>query len=382
MRNLPIHPVETRVDIIWNMTLVCPWDCKICCVDAVHVRRQEDHILLSSSGLMKHERVPHSRQDAGSIYDIASQHQQRRGLELDFAGKMRVLEHLKGFAPKVDISGGDPLSVSENFEIMRHASARLGKQNVTLTATGTGLLHRSVEEVASLIGEYNFTYDSAREDDASDLRPQGYARGNLRKATQFARHGVRTRAECPLTRENLQLETLNRIYGDLCDAGIGKLLVMRLFPVGRGGNESAATPTSDEYRRAINHLRDLELRLKGPAIRLQCALKHLDGGVKENPCDLVRESFGLMADGTLLASPWAVDGKGRALDDAFVLGNLACTPLRDILSSEKVALYRRRLDDNLGHCKIFSYFHGTSTDPLARLFENADPLYTNVNPKG
>jgi len=26
-----------RLDIIWNMTSICPWNCKICCVDAKQV---------------------------------------------------------------------------------------------------------------------------------------------------------------------------------------------------------------------------------------------------------------------------------------------------------------------------------------------------------
>ncbi len=88
------------------------------------------------------------------------------------------------------------------------------------------------------------------------------------------------------------------------------------------------------------------------------------------------ESFGLTPDGTLLASPWAIDGRGRPMHDAFVLGNLATTPMQAILQSEKVRAYMPRLDENIGHCKIFTFFHSTKSDPVDRLFDNADPLYT------
>lgn len=377
MMHLPVISGGNRVDVIWNMTLVCPWDCEICCVDAVHVRREGPDIVVSSASLSRKERIPHRREASQTIYDVAARHRQEQGLELDFAGKLRVLDHLEGFAPKIDISGGDPLSVRENFEVMQRAATRYGVRNVTLTATGTGLMHHPVESVAPHIGEFNFTYDNVAEGDVSCHRPKGYARGNLHKAAQFARLGVPTRAECPLTIQNLEPETLDQIYTDLHEAGIRKLLVMRLFAVGRGAHQASATPSPAQYRHAIAHLRRLESRMGFPAVRLQCALKHLDPAGLKNPCDLVRESFGLMADGTLLASPWAIRSDGLPLDESFVLGNLAQTPLREILTSGRVNRYRSRLDENFGHCKIFSFFNGTATDAEKRLFERADPLFTH-----
>ncbi len=368
-----------KLDVIWNMTLICPWDCKICCVDAVHVTKKKGMIFIRSGGLSEVDQLP-LKAGPQSIFDQALEFRQSKGLELDLAGKLRVLDHLHGFNARIDVSGGDALVVAENFQVLRVASERFGRDQITLTATGAGLAKYDADALSPLIGELNFTYDGVGFDTGS-TRPAGYAAGNLKKATQFARRGVLTRAECPLTVENIESEErLTRLYLNLRDAGISKLLLMRLFPVGRGTSQGASVPEPTQYRRAIDFFRTLEEKFGGPVVKVQCALKFFDpksrAATKGNPCDLMTESFGLTPDGTLLASPWAVNGQGRPMHEAFVLGNLATTPMQTILQSEKVRAYMPRLDENVGHCKIFTFFHSTKSDPVDRLFDNADPLYT------
>lgn len=363
------------VDIIWNVTLVCPWDCDICCVDAVHVVKKRQIIQLRSQGLTRIDEIAH-QPGKGSIFDQAMMHRQQEGKELRFEQKLQILQHLDGFQPKIDFSGGDPLSVSENYKVMQIASQRFGKEAITLTATGAGLARYVVEDIAPFIGELNFTYDNPLAD-GYQCRPAGYADGNLRKAAKFAQAGVKTRGECPLTVHNAQDETLRRIYLNLHDAGIDKLLLMRLFPSGRGVFRPEDAPTPALYRRSIDLLREMEAQYKYPQLKLQCALKFFDRkDLAENPCDLLRESFGLMTDGTLLTSPWAVGGHGRPIDDAWVLGNLAQTPLQEILETAKAKEYEKRLDENFGNCKIFSFLHSKRDKPLDRIFDTADPLYS------
>lgn len=365
-----------KIDVIWNMTLVCPWPCPICCVDAVHVTRKGGQVILRSHGLAR-TTVFSLRERSGSIFDQAMQYRQAQGLELDLAGKLRVLDHLVGCTPKIDFSGGDPLAASENLVVLQAASRRFGPQQITLTATGAGLARIRPHEIAPLIGELNFTFDAA---DAVDIstRPTAYASGNLRGATEFHLAGVRTRAECPLSRSNLGHETLKAIYLRLHEAGIDKLLLMRLFPVGRGASLTAAIPTAADYRRAIGILRGLEAQYGTPALSLQCALRFLDDtvGHQENPCDVVRESFGLMANGTLLASPWAVNRFGAPLDPAWVLGNLSRERFTDIAQTAKFTEFLRRADDNWGHCKIHSFLKGNQPRLADRIFDTTDPLYS------
>lgn len=366
-----------KVDIIYNTTLVCPWDCAVCCVDAVHVRKNGRDIDITSDGLTIKTAIANNAKDV-SIYDQAVKHRQLTGLELDIAAKCGVIDHLAGFDAKIDISGGDALSVSENFELLKYASEKLGRQNVTLTVTGAGSARYPARAIAPLIGEYNFTFDAESLNDVA-LRPEGYALGNLKKAMAFVKEGIATRAEVPLSRSIANEEHLVRLFRTLHDAGIKKLLVMRLFPVGRGALHEDEIPTAAEYGAAIQLLRRLQGLHGSPIVKVQCALKHLVGAAASsggNPCDLVSESFGLMADGTLLASPWAIGPKGKPLGDAWVLGNLAQTPLVELLQTPKAQAFARRSDDNYGHCKIFSYLHSERNDPFERIFDTTDPLYS------
>jgi hypothetical protein len=82
-----------------------------------------------------------------------------------------------------------------------------------------------------------------------------------------------------------------------------------------------------------------------------------------------------MPDGTLLASPWAYNHKGRPLSDDWVLGNLAEDPLSVILNTAKVIQFNQHQNDNFGHCKVFAWLNGKSSMLSERFFEQADPLY-------
>jgi MoaA/NifB/PqqE/SkfB family radical SAM enzyme len=300
---------------------------------------------------------------------------QRQGAELRLSEKMRVLENMEGMPVKVDISGGDPLAVSENHDLLRVAARVLGRESVTLTATGYGLAGFDVQEVAPFISELNFTFDNP-DDAGGPNRPTGYATANLRVAQRYAKKGVTTRAECPLSIRNCDEESLRRLYLALHGAEIDKLLIMRLFPVGRGYLRASDIPMAEQYRRAIATLREMERRYGNPVVKLQCALKHFDAASYDgNPCDMLRGSVGLMADGTLLASPWAVGPEGSPISDGWVLGNLAREPLSDILSSDKAQAMLARLDENFGHCKIFAYQYSRRTQDMERIFDATDPLY-------
>lgn len=363
-------PMPPFVDLIWNMTLVCPYDCAVCCVDAVHVSRRAGHIeLRSEAGVHSISRDP----EAGSIFEQAGRFRQQRGLELDLAKKLRVLDHLRGFRPRLDFSGGDVLVMPENLEVIREAAVRFGREAITITATSSGVSDALLGPLASTVGHFNFTYDGIGSSGGN--RPPSYATANLRAGKLLARHGVSVRAELPLSRSNTDPAELTRIYEALRESGIGQILVMRLFPVGRGADRLEEVPSRAEYLSSIRHLRALEVT-GGPRIRLQCALRHLestDNG--PNPCNAVTESFGIAPDGTFLRSAWAIDRRGKPLDPTWVLGNIANTTLGRILDTDRVREMKARAGENHGHCKVFAFLNGTSRDPAERFFEKSDPLY-------
>ncbi|MCX6952983.1 MAG: hypothetical protein NTV51_12575 [Verrucomicrobia bacterium] len=365
-----------KTDLIWNVSLVCPSDCSICCVDAVQPRKK-------AGGRVELYRDEHRTPETfelkqgENIFDASAHYLQHKGEELTLAEKLRVLDNLAGNDVRLDLSGGDVLIVRENLELLHTAARRLGRENITLTATGVGLSRVEPGEVAPHIGELNFTYDRS---DAYDNphRPQGYAPGNLKRAAEYHVLGVKTRAECPLTIHNVGLDHLTALFFDLHKRGIEKLLLMRLFNVGRGTSATQDMPTPRQYREAIDHLRMLQARYGKPVIKLQCALRFFDSalGHAENPCDLLHHSLGLRPNGTLLLSPWAINGLGQPLHDSMVLGNLARTPLKELLESEKMKALRGKLDVNFGHCKIHALFNSRRANPIDRLLDTTDPLLT------
>lgn len=362
------------IDIIWNVTRICGWNCAACCVAATHVKQKNGKLLISSPTLDRYDVIePDSM--GGNIYDQALRHAQRLGLELTLDQKIKIIDNIEGHNLRLDISGGDVLSPRENYALLDAAATRLGRHNITLTATGAGMSGYEVLSVADLIGELNFTYDG--EPDAEDpLRPSTYARGNLRKAREFSKAGVSTRAECPLSAQNLEPTKLTQIYLQLHEAGIDKFLLMRLFPVGRGELLPDAIPTVTQYKRAIATLRLLEARYGSPKVKLQCALRAMEGPSDVNPCDALTESFGLTWNGVLLGSPWAINKSGRPIDPVWVLGDLVESSLAEILATDKVRRMRVRSTENHGHCKIFSWLNGTSANSGDRIFEPSDPMFT------
>lgn len=364
------RPMLPPVDLIWNMTLVCPYDCAICCVDAVHVSRHAGRIELRSAAESRNiDRDP----SAGSIYEQAGRFRQREGLELDLGQKLRVLDHLAGYRPRLDFSGGDVLVMPENLDVIRAAAARFGRDAITITATSAGVGKASIGELKEIIGHFNFTFDGAR---SMGNRPRAYASSNIKAGRLFAEAGVAVRAELPLTRANATAAELTRIYETLHENGIGQILLMRLFPVGRGAARQSHIPSRHEYLDAIRHLRGLQRKHGGPQVRLQCALRHIEPeGSGENPCNAVTTSFGIAPDGTLLRSAWAVDPRGKPLDPSWVLGNVAKAPMDYILKSPRVVEMRERADENHGHCKVFAFLNGESADPEERFYETADPLF-------
>ncbi|ANH99543.1 hypothetical protein A8L59_19725 [Pseudomonas koreensis] len=171
---------------------------------------------------------------------------------------------------------------------------------------------------------------------------------------------------------------MEQIYSDLCEAGISEILLMRTFPVGRGEEylrENALTKA--ELVGAIKRFKAVENKAK-TKVRLQCALKHLfDYGAGNNPCDLMHESFGINFMGDLLLSAWANNAKGLPLSEDFVLGNLCVQSFAEISETNKFQRYKRRLDENFGHCKIFSYVASAEKNEDS-IFQKNDPLYVGV----
>ncbi|WP_156152732.1 MULTISPECIES: radical SAM/SPASM domain-containing protein [Pseudomonas] len=375
---------KKELDIIWNVTLVCPWDCEFCCTDAVHVSSQHSNIIVRESSLHEisivgtvarekfEEKYPGIKP---SKFDLALISRQMEGKEPIYEEKIKIIENLKGNKVKIDFAGGDPLACHENYLVIKEASKVFGKDAISITSTGVFVKKYGVKHISEIIGEYEFTYDEPA-GLSQEARPAGYNNVNIKIAAEFAKHGVRTKAQVPIHLGNAEIEKINRIYSDLCDMSINELLLMRTFPVGRGQKYLQAHKLNKlQLMGAIQHFKKIEDRSK-TNIRLQCALKHTyeDLSKKENPCDLMHESYGINFRGDLLLSAWANNEKGLPISDDFVLGNLCSQSFKEISNSEKFRRYEKRLDENFGHCKVFAYL-ATESKSEDALFQKRDPLY-------
>jgi len=364
--------MNKTLDIIWNITKICPWDCNICCVDAVNVRSKSGKIKIISESLNKEETIDSDK--SLDIYDQALKIRQEKRLELSLEEKLQVLDNLEGTNFEIDFSGGDPLVCSENLEVIRYAANKYGRENFTVTTTGVGLSKIKAEQLIPYISKLEFTYDNA-EEKFDPIRPREYNNSNLKKASLLSRKGINIKALMPLSKRNISPRILRLLYENLHVAGIREVELMRYFPVGRGLGKNEEMPSREEYEMAIEIFYEMEAKYNLPKVNLQCALKCLYNTSNENPCNLYRESLGITAKGILLTSAWAIGSKGEPLDEIFVLGSLVDNSISELLNSEKGHYYQRRLDENLGHCKIFAYLNSKKEDPFDRLFDRTDPFY-------
>ena len=371
-----------KLDIIWNITLVCPWDCEFCCTDAVHVSEKYGNIIVREHSLSKSTVVNKKLRERfkelypniePTIFDLALLDRQNNGLELNLKSKLNVLKNLEGNNVSIDFAGGDPLSCYENYLVIKAASKKFGKKNISITSTGYFVKKYGIENLANIIGEYEFTYDEIHSNTPC-TRPKGYNSSNIKIAEKFSEFGVRTKAQLPLHSGNIEQKNISSIYKELNARKIDELLIMRTFPVGRGIKYLQENNLNKEdIYKAINSFINAEK--KGQTkIRLQCALKHLfDSKTDENPCDMMRESFGINFRGELLLSAWANNEKGLPLSDEFVLGSISDTPFYEISQTKKFIGLAKRMDENLGHCKIFTFMASGKNNES--LFKSSDPLY-------
>jgi MoaA/NifB/PqqE/SkfB family radical SAM enzyme len=371
------------LDIIWNISLICPWDCEFCCTDAVHVTSNNNQIIAREHSLQSLNIVENSLKEIfkkqypnipPTKYDLALIDRQALKKEPSYDQKLKILKHLSNFDVKIDFAGGDPLACHENYLIIKEASRLFGKDSISITSTGVFVKKYGTEDIASIIGEYEFTYDEPF-DVIQSSRPKGYNFSNLKTAKNFSELGIRTKAQLPIHSGNITKRNIASIYKNLCDANIDELLLMRTFPVGRGKKYlENHTITKAETLNMIAEFKNLETQGK-TRIRLQCALKHLhDSKNNKNPCDLMHESFGINFRGELMISAWGNDEKGLPISPDFVLGDLCKNTFEEIAQTETFKKYKVRLDENHGHCKIFSYM-ASDVKSAENLFKKIDPLY-------
>ncbi len=326
-----------KKNIIWNINKICAFDCSICCVDAFYVKKYNSEIIISSNSLVKPIII---ERKSNSIFDEANITLQQKGLELTLAEKFRIIENID-IPITLDFSGGDPLILKENFDVIISASKKIGKDNISISTTGAGLSNINIDELKEFVSHIEFTYDFPGDKEYIN-RPNNYNKYNLSKIKLLSQLGIKTAAQISLTKENISKDIIRKIYVDLKNAKIDEIFLMKLFPVGRGADLINDEPTRIEYQNAVNLYKSLEKEFSFPKIVVQSILSY-----SESKNERIEEKFYISNSlninnlGLLILSPWAYDNKGNPLS-TYVLGNLIENKLSELYNSKSYdELYKR-----------------------------------------
>ena len=361
------------VGIIYNITYLCPHACSICCVDSIKPTEKNGLLEIQYNALKETLSIKRNQQN---MYTQASHELAKKGLELSYSDKMKILTQLDVPDLELQISGGDALLNPENLQFLVAASQKFGRNNLSLVTTSKGIKIDDIPYVSKYISQYNCAFDNPYKTRALEYRSENYVSDNLRIAQEFIKNNVSVQTECTLTKDNLNPKLLRDMFFALHEAGIQNHLLMRIVPfVGRNQIQTNI-PTASEYKAGINLLKNLEEKYKYPKINLICSLKNLypkEGEI--NPCQISRNVMGLTPTGDLLMSPYGFGACNTPLAPEFNLGSLLETPLSVLMRNKRRLEILNRMDENYGDCKIQSFLYSKKKEFMKRLLDKTDPLY-------
>jgi MoaA/NifB/PqqE/SkfB family radical SAM enzyme len=317
----------SNVQVIWNITKICGWDCEFCCVDATHVKRTNSNIIIRTHCLSKIHNLKFER--SMDTYELANKFLIKKGMELSLFEKLMVLNNID-LNSEIDFSGGDPLLLKDNLTIIEKASNKFGKEKISITATGIGFSRIDPDLLINIVGNIDFTYDSIDNKDVP-FRPDSYNASNLKKVSLFKKRGFNITAQIPLSLENISPKAIENIYMNLHENGIDNILLMKIFPVGRGSNMKLPLPSINDYKIAIDTLKSLENIYKYPAVKIQTALQKLLDNNSPFDLDFSSSHLVITQRGILSSSPWALNKFGEPLP-AYIIGDLKKESLSNLFN--------------------------------------------------
>ncbi|HUT96001.1 MAG TPA: radical SAM protein [Candidatus Paceibacterota bacterium] len=296
------------MDVIWNLTRACPWDCAICCVSGFHVCNTTEYLVQSGA--------------------------KEKGEELTLAEKLAVLKILADRDFEIDFSGGDPLYYDEDFRVVEQATYWLPSRKIGVSMTGSKITDAKLE-LLEKISVVEFTLDNPPEVE-NPFRPRGYNLASMVAMKKCIATGIKIRAVTVLYPVTMTEKNLESVYRWLCENGISEWELLRFYPVGRATKLAELTPSNQEYLKAMRFLRGLHGFTK---IFFQHSLRILEGIIK---CPAVVDSIGILPDGQVIACAWAIDENCRPFK-GFRLGKLPEDDLDEILKKAvKISDYPER----------------------------------------
>ena len=301
---------ENGVRIVWNLTNACPYNCPMCVASAnKRIEENVDKLAILNSILSVNN-------------DIIS----------------------------IDFSGGDPLFNKSDIEIIKEALGKIGKNKISISATGLSISKLSDEEILELAQEYDLTYDFPRKYKDFDIRDKEYNECNYNQAMRIKKLGIDVNIFVPI--RNIEDVYYKELASDIVELNPKLVKLLRLMPMGNNLKINKSE-SIDKCKYLIEQLRNLGYNGK---IEISCAMKHEFNEMGN--CNMLSErKLGLDQQGNLFTCIWAADILEDRATNPFYLGNLLEKKLLDILSSNSIKRYKSRLENDRNKCHVLEYFN-------------------------
>lgn len=321
--------IESRsLNIIWNITKKCPYNCKICATDDINRKELTDN-------------------------------------EKDQA--FNSILSFKKYIHSIDFSGGDPLYSEDSKKIIFKAFKALGRDHVFITTTGKGISNLLSSEL-SLLNNCEVTIETGNVEQYIDNRNGSeYNYDNYEMVMKYAKHINRLTVNVPVFNADISSKDLKNLISVINDIPIStkKVAILRMMPVGKA--DISLYPHNYEISHIIKCFRDnLNSNIE---LHLHCALRGKYETTKNNYCNMLESKIGIDCAGNVYACPWGSYLKVGITDNPFYIGNIIMDTLEEIMSSAKFLELNSKLNHN-PHCRVFSYILSEGD-----IFSKADPLY-------
>lgn len=292
------------LNIIWNITRNCPWNCSFCCVNAIYKKDQ----------------------DVGENIN-----------EMSLEEKKKFISSLVPGEYKIDFSGGEIFSNPQNIDIIKEASLKLGKENIGISTSGAFLNEEIISDLSNYISDVEFTMD-VPPNVTYLYRPNFYHETADYAIKLFKKYHVKVGIQTVLTKENTSLSNLNELNEYIKKNKIDTWSLLKFFPSGRG--------------KAFNHIAISDLDLETVIENIITLSKEenydldiqyvLPKTTKDKLCRAVKKSIGILPTGEVISCFWALNENMTPIDSLYSLGNLNKQTIQEILNNENSKYWKHQ----------------------------------------
>lgn len=315
--------LDKKLSIIWNLTRLCSWNCRFCCVNAKY---------------------------QGSLKQVncAKNVNYKYSNELNYRDKVKIIDQLTPGRFRIDFSGGELLIDPLNIDLILYASQKLGPDSVGMSISGMFLTDELIEKLVGKVNDIELTLDYLPYK-PYELRPVGYHEYAAHAVTRLVNSGFRVGVQTVITRENIQKKKIYTLYNWLEENKVSEWSLLRFFPSGRAKKFVNCAPSFDEYCDIVDYIKQITWNAKTLKVHFQYLLPNHDQYTIN--CRAVKKSIGILPDGTVISCFWALNENMAPTDNEFILGKLPEENIESLLSGSKAGYWK--LNDH--KCKIFDH---------------------------